>query len=188
MMELTKKQMATLRRIMKREEKAYDPQEMFCRPGIHPCGLDYLITDGQVSVILNHSPENLPAGGCMDSLARTISQECSSGSYYLLEDPCLEDNPVKLTVTHRGKIQVSGQFDPQCLRDALEIAGSGTRFCLGFPPRPSQAPSLLIEPGPKCRERGILIVRIAALKQAYRQEGTVYEDGIYRAAGCEWEE
>ena len=62
-MELTKKQMATLRRIMKREEKAYDPQEMFCRPGIHPCGLDYLITDGQVSVILNHSPENLPAGG-----------------------------------------------------------------------------------------------------------------------------
>ena len=187
MMELTKKQMATLRRIMKREEKAYDPQEMFCRPGI-PCGLDYLITDGQVSVILNHSPENLPAGGCMDSLARTISRECSSGSYYLLEDPCLEDNPVKLTVTHRGKIQVSGQFDPQCLCDALEIAGSGARFCLGFPPRPSQAPSLLIEPGPKCRERGILIVRIAALKQAYRQEGTVYEDGIYRAAGCEWEE
>lgn len=173
---------------MKREEKAYDPQEMFCRPGIHPCGLDYLITDGQVSVILNHSPENLPAGGCMDSLARTISRECSSGSYYLLEDPCLEDNPVKLTVTHRGKIQVSGQFDPQCLCDALEIAGSGARFCLGFPPRPSQAPSLLIEPGPKCRERGILIVRIAALKQAYRQEGTVYEDGICRAAGCEWEE
>ena len=173
---------------MKREEKAYDPQEMFCRPGIRPCGLDYLITDGQVSVILNHSPENLPAGGCMDSLARTISRECSSGSYYLLEDPCLEDNPVKLTVTHRGKIQVSGQFDPQCLCDALEIAGSGARFCLGFPPRPSQAPSLLIEPGPKCRERGILIVRIAALKQAYRQEGTVYEDGIYRAAGCEWEE
>ena len=187
-MELTKKQMATLRRIMKREEKAYDPQEMFCRPGIHPCGLDYLITDGQVSVILNHSPENLPAGGCMDSLARTISRECSSGSYYLLEDPCLEDNPVKLTVTHRGKIQVSGQFDPQCLCDALEIAGSGARLCLGFPPRPSSAPSLLVEPGPKSRERGVLIIRIAALKQPYGQEGTLYEDGFCRAAGCDWEE
>lgn len=173
---------------MRREEKTYDPQEMFCRPGVHPCGLDYLITDGQVSVILNHSPENLPTGGCMDSRARAVSRECSSGSYYLLEGSSLEGSPVELTVTHRGKIRVSGQFDPQCLRDALELAGGGARLYLGFPPRPSTAPSLLIEPGTKNRERGILIIRIAALKQAYGQEGTIYDDGIYRAAGCEWEE
>ena len=144
-MELTKKQMGTLRKIMRREEKAYDPQKMFCRPGIHPCGLGCLITDGQVSVILNRSPENLPAGGRMDSLARAVSRECGSGSYYLLEAPTLEGDPVELTVTRRGKLQVSGQFDPRCLRDALEIAGSGARLCLGFPPRPSSAPSLLVE-------------------------------------------
>lgn len=124
----------------------------------------------------------------MDSLARVVSREGSSGSYYLLENPSLEGNPVELTVTHRGKILVSGLFDPQCLRDAMDIAGSGARLCLGFPPRPSAAPSLLIEPGPKSRKRGILIIRIAALKQAHGREGTVYEDAIYRAAGCEWEE
>ena len=187
-MDLTKKQMGTLRKIMRREEKAYDPQKMFCRPGIHPCGLGCLITDGQVSVILNRSPENLPAGGRMDSLARAVSRECGSGSYYLLEAPTLEGDPVELTVTRRGKLQVSGQFDPRCLRDALEIAGSGARLCLGFPPRPSSAPSLLVEPGPKSRERGVLIIRIAALKQPYGQEGTLYEDGFCRAAGCDWEE
>ena len=93
----------------------------------------------------------------MDSLARAVSRECGSGSYYLLEAPTLEGDPVELTVTRRGKLQVSGQFDPRCLRDALEIAGSGARLCLGFPPRPSSAPSLLVEPGerrphhPHCR-------------------------------------
>ena len=92
-MEITKKQMGTLRKIMRREEKAYDPQKMFCRPGIHPCGLGCLITDGQVSVILNRSPENLPAGGRMDSLARAVSRECGSGSYYLLEAATLEGDP-----------------------------------------------------------------------------------------------
>ena len=90
-MELTIKQMATLRRIMRREEKTYDPQEMFCRPGVHPCGLDYLITDGQLTVILAHTLENLPMGSRMDSLARVVSREGSSGSYYLLEIPSLED-------------------------------------------------------------------------------------------------
>ena len=187
-MELTIKQMATLRRIMRREEKTYDPQKMFCCPGVHPCGLDYLITDGQLTVILAHTLENLPMGSRMDSLARVVSREGSSGSYYLLENPSLEGDPVELTVTHRGKILVSGLFDPQCLRDAMDIAGSGARLCLGFPPRHSAAPSLLIEPGPKSRKRGILIIRIAALKQAHGREGTVYEDAIYRAAGCEWEE
>lgn len=187
-MELTKKQVAALRRIMRREERAYDPLSMFCRPGLHPCGLDYLITDGQLTVILAHSLENISAGSRMDSLARAVSRECDSGSYHLLESPSLEGNPVELAVTSRGKIQVSGQFDPQDLRDALEIAGSGARLYLGFPPRPSPAPSLLIEPGLKNRERGIQIIRLAALKRAHGQEGTIYEDGIYRAAGCEWEE
>ena len=64
----------------------------------------------------------------MDSLARAVSRECGSGSYYLLEAPTLEGDPVELTVTRRGKLQVSGQFDPRCLRDALEIAGSGARL------------------------------------------------------------
>lgn len=187
-MEVTKKQLAILRRIMRREKRTYDPQKMFCRPGLHPCGLDYLITDGQVSVILNRCPENLPAGGRMDSLACAVSRECSSGGYYLLENPDLEGDPVELTVTHRGRIQVSGQFDPQSLHDAFGIVGSDAKFYLGFPPRPTSAPSLLIEPGLKSRERGILIVRVAALKQPCGQEGTLYEDGFYRAAGCEWEE
>lgn len=186
MIKTGKKQLAALQRILNRENEMYDPEKALRRPGLHICGSDYLITDGQISVILAHKLENVPAGSCMDSLARVVRKECDCGNYHLLSDIHPESDPVELTITDKGKILIRGQFDAQCLRDALDIAGSGATFYLGSLTNPFSSPSLLVLPSSKNIERGIRIIRIASLKQPYEQDKTIYGDGIYRAAGCEW--
>lgn len=164
----------------------YDPEKVFCRPGLHSCGPDYLVTDGQISIFLANDPEELPKGGCMYSFFRIVMDECHCGNYYPLENTDIETDPVELTITIKGKIEVSGMFDAQCLRDALAVAGKDAQLCLGSLPRPFCAPSLLIMPGPKSQECGIRLVRVTALKRSFVHDNAIYEDGIYRVAGCDW--
>ena len=175
---MNRQQLSAVRRVLKREKKQHKEDDLFTQPGQHP-GMGYhLISDGQITILLDSPLKNVPVGSCMDSLAGTIYKECNRGEHFLLDD--MNVNPelwtrlrsdkgydlgnVELEASTENGDVIRGDFSPVCLLDALEAVGEDACFYLGYGGIGRRRLTLLVAPPEGSTSNGALIARVLALR------------------------
>lgn len=144
-MNMTKKQLAALNRIIKREDQKYGVS------GTHPSGKRFAVTDSAMACLFIEPPEGIQESERIDGLEKTVQDFVDNTDGFIVESPPSEDDCRRViqawrktpkasrpalpridvsTVDDFGNT-ISGTYDARKLLDALEVLGKNRIIYLG---------------------------------------------------------
>lgn len=183
---MNRKQIAVLQRIIRRETVAWNLHPERPRPGLHPSGEKFVVTDGEICVLLSSPVDGLPEGDRVDSLADIVGRELRLGTHLRLSDkaiapqfwrnlrhiqrPAKEPN-LELSISDDTGQRAAARFKIQLLLDAVGAVGTNPRMDLGYG-RFMNDPTLLVRQENWASKGGVgPVALILPMKKDSIQEG-----------------
>lgn len=102
---MTKKQITVLQRIIRRETVVWNLQPNRPQPGLHASGERFVVSDGEICVLLTGPVDGLPEGDRMDSLAGVVERELHLGMHLRLPDAAISPGFGGVCSTFKGMVK-----------------------------------------------------------------------------------
>lgn len=186
---MNKKQIAVLQRIIRRETAAWNLRPDRPHPGLHPSGEKFVVTDGEICVLLSSPVDGIPEGDRVDSLADITERELHLGTHLRLPNetiapqfwrslkhtrrPIREPN-LELSVSDEAGQKAAARFKVQLLLDAVGAVGANPRMDLGYG-RFTNNPTLLVRQAGWASKGGVGPVALVLPMK----EGAVQKGGLF---------